>query len=508
MLLGEILERNSFRYPQEEALSYDGNRYTWQELNSRVNRLAAALSQRGVKKGDKIAFLLQNCNELVEIHFACAKLGAISVPLNYRLAGDELIYIVNDCDAKILFYGQEYGDPVGSIQEQLGKVEQYYQIGGEGDGYAELMAGQADAEPDPGVSEHEPVLILYTSGTTGRPKGAMLTHYNCIWNAVNMLIDVQFSHQDVNIVVPPLYHSAALNCWLLPHLFVASRTVILKDFKPAELITTILQEQVTNIFLVPAMYNFLLQVPGLENYQFNKVKLCATGASIMPIPVKEKIKKYFPEAGIVDVYGLTEAGPGVTILKPADAFGKTGSVGQPFMTLKVKVVDEEGNIVQPSQVGEILVKGPTIMQGYYKMPEASADSLAGGWLHTGDLATVDEEGYLYVVDRKKDMVNSGGENIYPAEVEAVIVQHPAVLEAACFGVPDEEWGETLKAAVVLKEGSQVTEQEIIDFVKERLASYKKPRSVDFLPQLPRNASGKVLKTVLRGPYWQGRERKV
>ncbi len=499
MNIYSLLARNASKFPAEEALVFRDERQTWEQLGKRVDKLAAAMARLGVRKGDRVAILLENCAQFVEIHFAAARLGAIGVPLNYRLVGDELAFILNNSETKMLFYGSKYLEVLGAVKKDLPLLKFYLEVSPDGGQYEEFLLS-GDQPPEVGVQGEDPNVILYTSGTTGRPKGAVLTHDNSLWNALNMVIDARFEQTDRGIVIPPLYHSAALNCWMLPHVLVGAGLVIENSFDPRKLPQRLLEEKVTNIFLVPAMYSFLLQVPGLDNYDFSAIRIAGTGASIMPVELKQRVRKLFPEAGIIDVYGLTEAGPGVTILKPQDAFRKEGSVGKALTALEVRLVNGQGLDVPMGDVGEIIVRGPTVMRGYYNLPEATADALRNGWLYTGDLARQDEEGYLYVVDRKKDMVISGGENVYPAEVEAVLHRHPKILEAAVFGIPNAKWGESVWAVVVPKPGEQLTEDEVIQFTTGKLAGYKKPRRVEFAEALPRNPSGKVLKTVLRSKY--------
>ena len=496
MNISSLLARNAFKYPAKEALVCGVRRQNWQQLYQRVERLAGAMARSGVQKGDKVALLMENCDQFVEIHFATARLGAVGVPLNYRLVGGELAFILNSSESKMLFYGSAYRETVEAVKKDLPLLKIYQEVAPDGGIYDEFLAS-GEAPPAVEVRGDDPNLILYTSGTTGRPKGAVLTHDNSIWNAMNMVVEARFNHEDRCIVAPPLYHSAALNCWLLPHIFMGAAVVVETSFNPPALAQKLVDERITSLFLVPAMYSFLLQVPGVDKLDLSSVRLAATGASIMPVELKKKLREILPNAGVIDVYGLTESGPGVTILKSEDAFRKQGSVGKALITLEVRLVDEQGRDVSTGEIGEIIVRGPTVMKEYYNLPGDTAGTLRDGWLCTGDLARSDDEGFLYIVDRKKDMVNSGGENVYPAEVEAVLYQHPKILEVAVIGIPDPKWGETVCAVVVPRPGEELTEAEVIEFTVGHLAGYKKPRKVVFTSALPRNPSGKVLKTVLR-----------
>ncbi|HUW64137.1 MAG TPA: long-chain fatty acid--CoA ligase [Spirochaetia bacterium] len=499
MTVFDLLARNAAKFPDQEALCCEGRRQTWQLLHGRALRLAGALAGRGIRKGDKVAIFLENCDQFVEIYFALAGLGAVGVPLNYRLTGNELSSILQNSESQALFYGARYRDTVQAVRSDLPLLGLCIEVGPSGGPYEEFLAG-GKGSPAVTVREDDPNLILYTSGTTGRPKGAVLSHANSIWNALNMVVECGFRHEDRCIIVPPLYHSAALNCWFLAHAFMGAASVVETSFQPAALLRRLTEETITNLFLVPAMYNFLLQQASTTEYDFSGVRIIATGASVMPVALKEGVRRLFPSAGIIDVYGLTEAGPGVTILKPADAFRKAGSVGKALVTVEVRLVDGSGRDVPCGGVGEIIVRGPTVMQEYYNLPEATRDALKDGWLYSGDLARTDEEGFLYLVDRKKDMVNSGGENVYPAEIEAVLAAHPGIMEVAVIGVPDPRWGEAVCAVVVPRSGESLTVAGVLEFTTGKLAGFKKPRRVVFTDVLPRNPSGKVLKTVLREKY--------
>ncbi|MHB1419188.1 MAG: long-chain-fatty-acid--CoA ligase [Bacillota bacterium] len=503
LVFGEIVAKNARKYADTEAIVFQNKRYNWKQLDERVNRLANALIELGVEKGEKVAFLFYNCSEMVECYFGIAKTGAVSVPLNYRLAPREIEYILNNCDAAVLILDEHFLSAVMQIRDNLPQVRRII-VGGDTspgvmDNYEQVLKDSSPLRPKVLVQDEDEALILYTSGTTGRPKGAVLTHKNSLFNAFTSGSVRGIKYGDVNLVVAPLFHTAALGA-TLNHSLLGSKTVILENFDPATVMGTISKERVTFIFMVPAMWISILQLPDLDRYDCSSLRVAGTGAAIMPIEIKKKIMKQFPNVGIFDTFGQTEMSPSTTTLRPEFAEAKQGSVGQALPLVEFRVVDEEMQDVPLGEVGEIVYRGPNTMKEYYKDANATAEAFRGGWFHSGDLVRMDADGFVYIVDRKKDMIISGGENIYPAEVEQVIYLHPKVLEAAVIGKSDEKWGESVLALVVLQQGETITEEELIDFCTQHLARYKKPRSVIFLDALPRNPSGKVLKNELRRGY--------
>ena len=504
--LGHIARRNARLNPGKLCLACGGEHYTFQQFNRRVNQLANALAGLGVGREDRVAYLNFNCHRSLEIKYALGKLGAVEVPLNFRLAGEEIVYIVNDAGAKVFMLGGEFRDLVASIRGRLPQVEHFIAVGG-GEGMADwdsFASAGRDEDPDVDVHEDDVVIQMYTSGTTGKPKGCMLTHRSVIEANYGMTGEWRISEDDVCIASQPIFHIATAGI-AFATLFAGGTVVIQRSFNPVQLMEYIQNYRATYTGLLPQAARMFLTHPDLGRYDLSSLRFFVTAYE------PDLIRKAGEVLGceILEYYGSTETTANVTFNNHTRAkFQKTTSCGREARNVEVKIVDDNGLEVPVGKVGEIVVRGASNMKGYWKLPEATAETIKNGWLHTGDMAYMDEDRYLYIVDRKKDMIRSGGENIYCKEVEDVIYTHPAVYEAAVLGVPDDRWGETVKAVVALKEGAQVTGEEIIEHCKKYLASYKKPTSVDFVKALPRNSSGKVVKTSLREKYWEGYDRRI
>lgn len=504
MNVGQILTLTTNKFPERTAILFENKRFTYQELNGRVNRFAQSLLRLGLTKGDKVAVLLFNSNHFVETYLGTAKVGGVFTPINFRLAPDEVRYILNHSDARFFVLGEEFSDLVNTIRSNLIKIKDFISVGDrltDAHDYERLLERSENREPSVRLTEKDECQLMYTSGTTGRPKGALITHGNILWNLINTMMGREDKEGEVSLVVGPLYHTAALNNHFTVRVALAGTSILIKRFEPKSVMEIIEKEKVNVISGAPAMYHLLLALPDMERYDTCSVTKCTVGASILPDQTKERLLKLFPNAkGVYDVYGCTEASPNITILKAKDSLRKRACVGPPLLFLEVRIVDDLDRDIPRGGVGELICRGPNVMKGYYKEQKGTREVLKGGWLHTGDLARMDEEGFIYIVDRKKDMIVSGGENIYPREIEEVLYHHPKIQEAAVIGVPDQVWGESVKAMVVLKKGEKMKEEEVIEYCKNNLAGYKKPRSVEFVEDLPRNPSGKVLKTVLREKY--------
>jgi fatty-acyl-CoA synthase len=503
--LGYFLTKSARKYPGKTAFIFEGQRVTYAEFDKRANQVAQGLLGLGLKKGEKVATLFFNCPAMCESYFGIIKSGGVMVPLNARLSPRELASMVQHSDARFLIFGGDFKETVSLLQPQLKNIEKYIMAGRDVPGgvlaWEEWLRGLPEEDPRMEISEDDDLMIVYTAGTTGQPKGVLVTHRNYIWASLNGATDMSLGPGDINLVVFPIFHTGGLASFFM-RVMVGCTFVLLKKIDPREMLQTIQRERVTSMAMVPTLLNSLLQLPDLKSYDTTSVKMYTSSAAIFPIKVKEQFSKVFPNAALFEVYGLSEACGTGTVLRPEDSFRKIACVGKAFTHHEVKVVDDNGKEVVPGEAGEIVLRGPLVMKGYYKDPQATAEAIPDGWLHTGDMARVDEEGYIYIVDRRKDIIVSGGINIYPREIEEVLYSHPKIAEAAVIGVPDEKWGETLKALIVPKERQVLAAEEVIAFCKENLASYKKPTSVEFLPSLPKNAAGKVLKTELRKKYGQ------
>jgi acyl-CoA synthetase (AMP-forming)/AMP-acid ligase II len=374
------------------------------------------------------------------------------------------------------------------------------------DDYEDFLArSQADiAIPASQVNENDPCQLMYTSGTTGKPKGATLTHRNVLWNLYNTIWAREDKAGERAVIVGPLYHTAALNNHLTIQVALGGTSIIIRKFEPQALLRTIEKEKATIVSGAPALYNMLLQHPDAHKYDTSSITKCTSGSDKLPMEIKKRLLEFFPNIqGVYDVYGLTEASPGITILNAADSLRKDGSVGKILPFVDARIVDDNKNSVPQGEVGELICRGPNVMQGYHRNRKATEEALQNGWLFTGDLARMDDEGFVYIVDRKKEMIVSGGENIYPREIEEVIIKHPSVVDVAVVGIPHPKWGETVKAFVVPGRGQIIDEKEVVDFCKEHLASYKKPTVVAFVAEIPRNPSGKALKRLLKAEDQKG-----
>lgn len=497
-----ILKINAQKYPNKECLIGLGKRYTYLQLEDRVNSLAQGFINLGLGKGDIIAILLHNCSEFLEVTFAANQIGAIWLPLNFRLAGEEFHYILENAGAKALITEPEFFPVISSIRERLQDLKFYLLLGfpiPEGwVSYDELIEHNRGARPSHAEVELDDLhRLMYTSGTTAHPKGVMITYGNLYWKNIGHLLTFGITEADRTLVVGPLYHVGGMDLPATGTLYAGGSLVILRRYDPVEVLKAIHHEKVTNLWLSPAMTNMLFQEPTFEKYDVSSVRFIIDGGEKMPLPLIRQFKEKFPSAWFADAYGLTETVSGDTFLAKDKMLEKIGSVGKPVPHLQVRIVDDTGKDMAPHELGEICLKGPKVFKGYWRNPEATAESLKNGWFHTGDIGTLDEEGYLYIVDRKKDMIISGGENIASPEVERVIYEVPAVLEAAVVGIPHPKWLEVPKAYVVLKPGTTLTAQEIIQHCTKKLAKFKVPKEIEFINQLPRTPSGKVLKRELR-----------
>jgi fatty-acyl-CoA synthase len=501
--IGSWLTKRALLTPDKEALVQGEKRLNYKQLNRRVNRLAASLQASGLQLGDRISILSYNCIEFVEVIMAAAKLGLILVPLNWRLTPTELAFNLNDSGAETLFFDADLAELANSVKGTT-PLKRFIVFGekqiSQARAYESLLSEQSESEPEiqsvPNLDT--PHIIMYTAGTTGKPKGAILSQGASFWNALNLNCALDFTSEDRNLLVLPMFHIGGIGLFTLPMLYDGGTVVIQRTFDPVKTLALLQEEGITLFFGVPAIFLALIQHPEFHAGAFKNVRLVMSGGA--PLPVS--LVKQYHEAGIVlqQGFGMSEAAPSIATLAKESALKKAGSIGRALMHLEARIVDDDMRAVPTGDVGELVIRGPNLLQGYWNRPEATEEAFAGGWFHTGDLARMDDDGELYIVERKKDMFISGGENVYPAEVEDTIFELTQVSETAVFGIEDEKWGEVGRAVVALKEGQRLTAEEIIDHLKGRLAKYKIPKSVVFVKQLPRNAAGKVLKTVLREKY--------
>jgi len=512
LLLHEFLRLNAIRYPDRTAILFRNQRFTYSQFNARVNRLANALSNLGVKKGDKVAFMMTNCNELLEVGYAAPKIGAAFVPINSRSVASEIEYLVNDSDSVAVFVNAECLPEVIKARPNFALARNVIVVRGEAPAgtlsYEELLDGAPDTEPKVEVSEGDLMCLMYTGGTTGRPKGSIRSHRGIALLALLFAIEYDYHEGDMGLVAGPLYGAAAF-AFCIPNLTIGGAVCILPVFHPVEALKAIDQFKCNNAFLAPVMLDFILNLPDevKKRYDVSSMKAIMSVGAPLHTDTKEGTIAYFKNSGLHELYGASEHGAS-TDLKPYDQLRKTRCVGVPFLGMEVKLLDKDGNEVPRGEMGEFWVRGLTVCDGYYKKPEATAEALRNGWLGLGDMGRQDEEGYYYIVDRKKDMIISGALNIYPTEIEDVLRKHPDIFDVAVIGVPDQKWGEAVKAVVELKEGARITADEIIKWCENKMAGYKKPKSVDIVDQLPRTLQGKVLKYQLRKKYWENMDIKV
>ncbi|MFF2493619.1 long-chain-fatty-acid--CoA ligase [Agromyces sp. NPDC058064] len=487
--------------PEATAFKYLGRTTSWREVHERVTHLAAALRRRGVAEGDRVLLLTLNSPEVVEAVFAVNTLGAIAVPINVRLTPPEIAYIVDDADASVIIVDAPLAPLVGVVSGITQRLTRVLVLGEAGEGQEsvpELIGEPLDGFEAPDVAEDATALIMYTSGTTGRPKGAMLDHLNLAAQALTCIrANAVVDESDISFMTAPLFHIAGLGS-IAPNFIIGIPTVIhpLGAFDPAAIVDAWEAERATIVFNVPQQWQAICALPGIRERDL-ALRIISWGAAPASDTLLRQMEDCFPNAMNVAVFGQTEMSPITCVLRGPDSLRKLGSVGRPIPTIQSRVVDDEMNDVATGEVGEIVYRGPTMMKGYWRKPVETAEAFEGGWFHSGDLVRQDDEGFVWVVDRKKDMIISGGENVYCAEVENVLAAHPEILDVAVYGRADERWGEVPVAALVVAPGAQVTAESLAGFLADRLARFKQPKHVVVLEVLPRNAGGKVNKVALR-----------
>jgi fatty-acyl-CoA synthase len=508
LTIGKLFDQTVAKFGSKEALvdRTRGIRWTYHEWDEEVNKLANTLLASGVRKGDRVSTFLFNSYELGTVYFAVAKIGAIINPINFRLKADEVAYILHDAEPKIVLFEHALEPQISKIHDQFPSVS-FWSIDEStqpfASSYHENVKSASTTQPTTEVFESDTYAIMYTSGTTGRPKGVMHRHRDMIEHSLICISSLTMSTIDIGLVTAPMFHCAELHCCFLPRVHAGAKNVIIHHFDAKEVLQTIKDEGITSFFAAPTMWNMLLQ-ENLELYDLTSLQLGLYGAAPMA-PVLVNACKAKLGIELVQAYGMTEMGPAITFLGKDEQLSKAGSAGRSCFNHEIRVVkpnengpSEPDGILPPGEVGEIIVRGPAMMIGYFNRKEASEEALYKGWYHSGDLGYLDKDGFLFVADRVDDMVISGGENVYPREVEDVLYEHEGILDVAVLGEPDELWGEKV-IAVVVKKDQNVTADDLENFCKhsEKLAPYKRPRRYVFVDQLPRNASGKIQKFLLR-----------
>ncbi|MBI2916459.1 MAG: long-chain-fatty-acid--CoA ligase [Chloroflexi bacterium] len=517
MLTTEFLNIVNAICPDKEAVVFEGQRLTYAELNQRANKLAHALTRLGVGQGDRVAIMQVNTPQVVESYFATAKLGAIWVPVNFRAKAEEVAHMVKLAEAKVMMVGERYVPLVQSVHSNLTSLHHCVSLDGptpDMQDYEPLLCGTSEDEVNTEVPETDTTILMFTAGTTGLPKGVMLSHQSFGLYVLNNVTPADPEAAEKNILTVPLYHVAGVQA-MLAGIYGGRTLVLQRQFELPEWMAIVQREQVNRAMLVPTMLKQVMDHPDFGQYDLGSLKVITYGAAPMPLEVIKRAIQLFPSARFIQAFGQTESASTIMILPPDDHV-LTGtqeevdkklkhltSIGKPMEDVEMKVVDEEGNEVPRGTPGEILARGPRVMSGYWKNPEATAKTVRGGWLYTGDFGYMDEDSYVYLVGRGGDIIKRGGEKISPDEIEACLTSHPKVDEAAVIGVPDPDWGEVIKAVVVLKKGQQAQPQELIEHCRVHMSSFKKPESIVFVDELPRNPMGKVLRRVLREQYGKG-----
>jgi acyl-CoA synthetase (AMP-forming)/AMP-acid ligase II len=502
MDLGGLVARNARMLPEKEAIISGNNRYTWKTVNAKVNAVSNRLLAAGLKKGDKVAVWMFNSDLFVFSFYGTVKAGGVAVPVNFRLAPPEAEYIFNNCDAVAIIFDDVFEPAIREMMPRLKQVKTFISAGQgrfEGaDALGDILASRDTAEPGVVVNEFDDSEILYTSGTTGRPKGALFVHHNHITVVATMCALVGLRPTDRLLHAAPLFHSAELNLYMNPGTYLGCTQAVIRDFVPSQILDLIQREKITQFFGAPIMYTLMMNAADFDGYDLSSVRYYGYGAAPMAAESVRAMIKKFKTDRFFCLCGFTEAGPGGVALEPEYQISKAGAGGKYIPNMECRLVDTDGNTVtEPGIVGELVIKGETVMKGYYKNPEATREAIKDGWVYSGDLAVLDADGFTTLVDRRKDMIITGGENVYSKEVEDAIHEHPSVASAVIIGVPHSMWGETVMAVVALKKGTSLILEELRAFLKPRIADYKIPRLMEIMPALPMNVSGKVLKYRLR-----------
>jgi long-chain acyl-CoA synthetase len=510
--IADIVRVHARLRPDAVALVVDDRTISFAELDARSSQAAQAFRTAGVGFGDRVAYVEKNGAEFFEVVCGLAKLGAVGVPVNWRLAPPEMLHVIDDAQARLVVVGSEFFGHLEAVEDRLSTVNTIVAIGAHDRwaAYEAWLTGHPAEDPGVTTGPDDIAFLMYTSGTTGLPKGVMLTNGNYLCKATGIAQQWRFTADSVSLAVMPMFHMAGSG-WVLVGLYEGATTVVLRDVDPSAILDSIVRHRITNLLLVPAVIQMMLGAPRVENADFSSVRAIVYGASPITDGVLVRGLERF-KCEFLQVYGLTETTGSVTQLDEHDPLGRPEllrSCGKPYPWVELRIVDDDGREVPVGTVGEVWTRSAQNMLGYWNNPGATTATVTDdGWLKTGDAGYVDSDGYVYLHDRKKDMIVSGGENVYPIEIENVLMTHPTFDDVAIIGVPDERWGEAVKAIVVPAAGTSPTEAELIAYARERLAGFKLPKSVDFAEVLPRNPSGKLLKRQLREPHWEGVDRRI
>ena len=510
MLTGDMLRRSAERFPEKPAILWQGSSLTYRELNAEANQLAHALLDLGLEKGAKIAVLSRNRPEYGAILFGVARTGFVLVNVSVLYAPDELAYVLDKADVVVLIHEDAFAEKVASVLDRLPKLKQRVVIGtaqGGEPSFRQFLAGQPDTIPDVGINEDDPFCMTYTGGTTGRPKGVLASHRNRAVTAHTVMVEEAIDEREVVGIVTPLFHVAALNIMFQPAVLAGATSTFLGKWDVGDFAPMARETHMTAAFMVPTQIAMVISDPNFDAASFATWRKLSFAGAPMPDWVQLAMMEKLPAVKLTQIYGQSEMGV-LTSLRHWYLPERLGSVGRQAYNVDVAVVDPNGRRIRPGEIGEVVSRGENVMLEYYNEPEQTKAFWRQGWAWTGDLATIDQDGFIALVDRSKDMIISGGENIYPKEIESVLYGHPAVAECAVFGVPDDKWGEVPAAYVQLRAGEMASEDELVLHCAERLARFKRPRLVKLVDDFPKTAIGKIQKNVLREPYWADREKKI
>ncbi len=508
MLTGDMLRRSAERFPQKPAIVWEGISLSYRALDEAANRLANALVARGIGKGAKVGIISRNRTEYGISFFGVARSGAVLVNVSVLYAPDELVYVLDKADIELLFFEDLFADKVEAVRDRLPKLRETVRIAsGNGDEFTAFYTSSPADAPGVDIHEDDPFCMTYTGGTTGRPKGVLVSHRNRAVTAHTVMVEEAIDERDVVGIVTPMFHVAALNIMFQPAILAGATTTFLSKWDPGDFADMARQTGMTAAFMVPTQVAMVVSDPGFDTAKFASWRKLSFAGAPMPDWVQHKMLEVLPDVKMTQIYGQSEMGV-LTSLRHWYLPEKLGSVGRQAYNVDVAVIDQDGHPVAVGEIGEIVSRGDNVMLQYYDEPEQTAAFWRHGWAHTDDVGTIDEDGFITLVDRSKDMIISGGENVYPKEIENAIYAHEAIAECAVFGIPHDKWGEVPAAYVCLKDGAEVSEQELVAHCAAGLAQFKRPRIVKFVTEFPKTPIGKIQKNILREPYWQDREKKI